>query len=128
MFYKTLQATIDKVRKSDIILTMVDFNARVGVEQDNTAEETIGKHAIDKQNQNDRRFIDFCLSYSILVTNTLFPHKLIEQATWIHSKTKQQSVLDYMLANCKFRTTVQDICIHRSTTGSIGTEHYLLRA
>ncbi|CAF3173654.1 unnamed protein product [Rotaria sp. Silwood2] len=53
-FYKTLQATIDKTHKSDMIMIMGDFNARVGVEQANTAGETVGKHAIDKQNQNGR--------------------------------------------------------------------------
>ncbi|CAF4091884.1 unnamed protein product, partial [Rotaria magnacalcarata] len=32
-FYKTPQATIDKTHKSDMIMIMGDFNARVGVEQ-----------------------------------------------------------------------------------------------
>ncbi|CAM4832626.1 unnamed protein product [Rotaria magnacalcarata] len=36
-FYKTLQAAIDKTHKSDMIMIMSDFNARVGVEQANTA-------------------------------------------------------------------------------------------
>ncbi|CAF4760373.1 unnamed protein product, partial [Rotaria magnacalcarata] len=54
-FDKTLQATTDKTHKSDMIMLMGDFNARVGVEQTNTTGGTVGNHSIDKQNQNGRQ-------------------------------------------------------------------------
>ncbi|CAF3849768.1 unnamed protein product, partial [Rotaria sp. Silwood1] len=127
-FYKTLQATIDKTHKSDMIMIMGDFNARVGVEQANTAGGTVGKHAIDKQNQNGRRLVDFCLFNSFIVTNTFFPHKAVHQGTWMHPKTKQWHMLDYILVNRKFRSSVQDVRAHRGATGGIGTDHHLLRA
>ncbi|CAM4800706.1 unnamed protein product [Rotaria magnacalcarata] len=44
-FYKTLQATIDKTHKSDMIMMMSDFNASVGVEQANTAGGTVDVRA-----------------------------------------------------------------------------------
>ncbi|CAM4752602.1 unnamed protein product, partial [Rotaria magnacalcarata] len=93
-FYKTLQATIDKTHKSDMIMIMGDFNARVGVEQANTAGGTVGNHTIDKQNQNGRRLVDFCLFNSFIITNTFFPHKAVHQGTWMHPKTKQWHMLD----------------------------------
>ncbi|CAF2946844.1 unnamed protein product [Rotaria sp. Silwood2] len=127
-FYKILQATIDKTHKSDMIMIMGDFNARVGVEQANTAGGTVGKHAIDKQNQNGRRLVDFCLFNSFIVTNTFFPHKAVHQGTWMHPKTKQWHMLDYILVNRKFRSSVQDVRAHRGATGGIGTDHHLLRA
>ena len=64
-----------------MIMIMGDFNARVGVEQSNTVGGTVGKHAIDKQNQNGRRLVDFCLFNSFIVTNTFFPHKTVYQGT-----------------------------------------------
>ncbi|CAF5118766.1 unnamed protein product, partial [Rotaria magnacalcarata] len=85
-FYKTPQATIDKTHKSDMIMIMGDFNARVGVEQVNIVGGTVGNHAIDKQNQNDRRLVDFCLFNSFIITNTFFPHKAVHQGTWMHPK------------------------------------------
>ncbi|CAF3960540.1 unnamed protein product [Rotaria magnacalcarata] len=127
-FYKTLQATIDKTHKSDMIMIMGDFNARVGVEQANTAGGTVGNHTIDKQNQNGRRFVDFCLFNSFIITNTFFPHKAVHQGTWMHPKTKQWHMLDYVLVNRKFRSNVQDVRAHRGATGGIGTDHHLLRA
>ncbi|CAF4152005.1 unnamed protein product [Rotaria sordida] len=107
---------------------MGDFNARVGVEQANTSGGTVGKHAIDKQNQNGRRLVDFCLLNSLIVTNTFFPHKAVHQGTWMHPKTKQWHMLDYVLVNRKFRTSVQDVRVHRGATGGIGTDHHLIRA
>ncbi|CAF1679859.1 unnamed protein product, partial [Rotaria magnacalcarata] len=56
-FYKALQSTIDNTNKGDIILIMGDFNARIGVEQASSAQSVVGKHAIDKQNQNSRRLV-----------------------------------------------------------------------
>ncbi|CAM4847414.1 unnamed protein product, partial [Rotaria magnacalcarata] len=73
-FYKALQSTIDNTNKGDIILIMGDFNARIGVEQASSAQSVVGKHAIDKQNQNSRRLVDFCLFNGFVITNTLFPH------------------------------------------------------
>ena len=127
-FYKTLQAIIDKTQKNDMVVIMGDFNARVGVEQTNTTEGTLGKHAIDKQNQNGRRLVDFCLFNNFIITTTFFPHKAIHQGTWMHPKTKQWHMLDYVLVNRKFRTSIQDVRVHRGATDGIATDHHLLRA
>ncbi|CAF5188491.1 unnamed protein product, partial [Rotaria sp. Silwood1] len=37
-------------------------------------------------------------------------------------------MLDYVLVNRKFRSSVQDVRVHRGATGGIGTDHHLLRA
>ncbi|CAF4806298.1 unnamed protein product [Rotaria sp. Silwood1] len=37
-------------------------------------------------------------------------------------------MLDYVLVNRKFRSSVQDVRVHRGVTGGIGTDHHLLRA
>ncbi|CAF2594900.1 unnamed protein product [Rotaria sp. Silwood2] len=127
-FYKALQSSIDNTNKGDIILIMGDFNARVGVEQTSSAQTVVGKHAVDKQNQNGRRLVDFCLFNGFVITNTFFPHKPVHQTTWMHPKTKQWHMLDYVLVNRKFRNSIQDVRAHRGATGGIGTDHHLLRA
>ena len=90
-FYQALQSSIDKTDKGDIILLMGDFNARVGPEQASSPHSAIGKHAIDKQNQNGRRLVDFCLLNEFIVTNTFFPHKKVHRTTWMHPKTKKMA-------------------------------------
>ncbi len=128
-FYKTLQSIIiNKANKGDVILIMGDFNARVGLEQACSAQSTVGKHAVDKQNQNGRRLVDFCLFNGFVVINTFFPHKRVHQTTWMHPKTKQWHMLDYVLVNRKFRNSIHDVRAHRGATGDIGTDHHLLIA
>ena len=111
-----------------MIIITGDFYVRVGVEQTNTTEGTVGKHAIDKLNQNGRRIVDFCLFNNCIITNTFFPHKVIHQGTWMHPETKQWHVLDYVLVNRKFRTSIQDVRVHRGATDGIGTDHHFLLA
>jgi endonuclease/exonuclease/phosphatase family metal-dependent hydrolase len=127
-FYKALQSSIDKTNKGDIILIMGDFNARVGLEQASSAQSVVGKHTVDKQNQNGRRLVDFCLFNEFVITNTFFPHKSVHQTTWMHPKTKQWHMLDYVLVNRKFRNSIHDVRAYRGATGGIGTDHHLLRA
>ncbi|CAF2045453.1 unnamed protein product [Rotaria magnacalcarata] len=102
------------------------LNARVGVEQASSAQSVVGKHAVDKQNQNGRRLVDFCLFNRFVITNTFFPHKSVHQTTWMHPKTKQWYMLDYILVNRRFRNSIQDVSAHRGATGGIGTDHHLL--
>lgn len=127
-FYKALQSSIDNTNKGDIILIMGDFNARVGVEQTTSAPSVVGKHTVDKQNQNGRRLVDFCLFNGFVITNTFFPHNVVHQTTWMHPKTKKWHMLDYVLVNHKFRNSIHDVRAHRGATGGIGTDHHLLRA
>ncbi|CAF4980960.1 unnamed protein product, partial [Rotaria magnacalcarata] len=103
-FYKALQSTIGNTNKGDIILIMGDFNARVGVEQASSAQSVVGKHAVDKQNQNGRQLVDFYLFNGFVITNTFFPHKPVHQRT------------------------IQDVRVHRGATGGIGADYHLLRA
>jgi hypothetical protein len=37
-------------------------------------------------------------------------------------------MLDYTLVNRKFRSSVEDVRVHRTAAGAIGTDHHLLRA
>lgn len=117
-FYKA-QSTIDKTVKGDIILTMGDFSARVGLEQTKSTQNIVGKYAVGEQNQNGQRLIDFCLFNEFVVTNTFFPHKRVHQTTWMHPKTKQWHMLDYVLVNLKFRNSIHDVRAHRGATDGI---------
>ena len=127
-FDKTLQSSIDNTNKGDIILITGDFNARVGLEQASSVPSVVGKHAVDKQNQNGRRLVDFCLFNGLVITNTSFSYKPMHQTTWMHPKTKQWHMLDYVLVNGKFRNSIHDVRAQRGATSGIGIDHHLLRA
>ncbi|CAF0997066.1 unnamed protein product [Didymodactylos carnosus] len=127
-FYKCLQETMDKVSRRDIVLLMGDFNARVGLQQSQTAGDVIGKHTIDQQNENGQLLVDFCSLNNLIVTNTFFQHKPVHQASWMHPGNKRWHLLDYILVNWKFCTSVHGVRAHRRAAGFIGADHHLLRA
>ena len=58
-FYEQLQTVVDSVHKNDILLVMVDLNAKVGEDNDGY-ENIIGSHGIGERNDNGERRVDFC--------------------------------------------------------------------
>ena len=75
-FYKQLQTVVDSVHKHDILLVMGDLNAKVG-EDNEGYENIIGSHGVGERNDNRERLVDFCALNNLVVTGTIFPHKLI---------------------------------------------------
>ncbi|CAF2079087.1 unnamed protein product, partial [Rotaria magnacalcarata] len=51
-FYADLQTTLDKVPKSDMVLIIDDFNARIDVQQHTTSSNVVGPRAVDTINEN----------------------------------------------------------------------------
>jgi exonuclease III len=127
-FYINLQQTVAKVPKGDMLLIVGDFNARVGRQDNQGTGNVIGAHTVDDTNENGKRLIDFCNLNNLIVTNTFFQHKPIHQTSWMHPGEKVWHMLDYTLVNRKFRSSVEDVRVHRTAAGAIGTDHHLLRA
>lgn len=127
-FYINLQDTVDKVPKGDMLMIVGDFNARVGKQDRQEPGNVIGPHTVDNTNENGKRLIDFCNINNLIVANTFFQHKAIHQASWMHPGKKVWHMLDYTLVNRKFRSSVEDVRVHRTVAGTIGTDHHLLRS
>ena len=126
-FYADLQVTVNKVPKSDMLLIIGDFNARIGQEQHQTSSSVVGPHAVDTINDNGERLIDFCSINNLIICNTFFQHKSIHQKSWMHPGSKTWHMLDYALVNKRFRSSVEDVRVHRTAAGAVGTDHHLLR-
>ena len=120
-FYADLQATINKVPKSDMFLIIGDFNARVGQEQHRTSRNVVGPHAVDTINDNGERLADFCAINNLIICNTFFQHKPVHQKSWMHPGSKTWHMLDYTLVNKQFRSSVEDVRVHCTAAGAIGT-------
>ncbi|CAF4635971.1 unnamed protein product [Rotaria magnacalcarata] len=78
-FYADLQTTLDKVLKSDMVLIIGDFNARIDVQQHTTSRNVVGPYAVDTINENGERLFDFCSLNNRVISNTFFQHKPIHQ-------------------------------------------------
>ena len=71
---------MDSVHKHDIHQVMEDLNAKVG-EDNKGYKNIIGSHGVGERNDNKERLVDFCRLNNLVVTGTIFPHKLIHKYT-----------------------------------------------
>ena len=115
-FYDQLQSTLSSVPASDLLVIMGDFNARVGSDC-SSWNSVMGPHGIGKCNENGERLLDFCASNHMTVSNTWFQHKLLHQATWFRNSdlSRPGHMIDCVLINKCFRTSVLDTHVYRST-------------
>ena len=70
---------------------MGDFNARVG---SNGAEESVvGKYGYGDRDEMGQKLIDFCADHSLVLTNTLFRHRMRRRYTWKQAGDRSRSMI-----------------------------------
>ena len=110
-----------------MLLLLGDFNARVGNDA-RTWRETIGWFGPEEQNENGLHMLDFCALNGLAITNTLFQHRPCHQMTWFHpaeaSRSGRGHVLDYIIVNQCYRSSVLDTRVYRNT--HLDSDHRLL--
>ena len=70
-FYLDLQQEINRTQKEDLLIIMGDFNAKVGI-GDEDSRQVMGKFGIGQRNDRGERLIDFCYTNDLFITNTAF--------------------------------------------------------
>ncbi|KAI0237944.1 hypothetical protein LSAT2_011450, partial [Lamellibrachia satsuma] len=68
-FYESLKTTIGRVPRSDKLIVLGDFNARVGRDHE-TWERVIGHHGMGNENANGSLLLNMCAEYQLTITNT----------------------------------------------------------
>ena len=115
-FYDQLQSVVASAPRRDMVIVLGDFNARVGSGPGHRSP-AIGPHCLDECNGNGMRLLDFCACNGLVVTNTWFQHKPLHQATWYRNgdRSRDGHLLDYVLISNRFRNSVLDTRVYRST-------------
>ena len=124
-FYDSLQATVEKIPKHDMLIIMGDLNARVGSVSYNR-ESTLGKHGVGTMNDNGERLCDFCETNRLTVGGTLFQHKEIHKLTWKSPDGKTETQIDHIIINNKWKRSLSDVRVKR--LADVGSDHHLLVA
>ena len=122
-FYSELRAAIVATPKSDKLTILGDFNARVGADF-SAWEGVLGRHGVGKCNSNGQLLLELCMTHNLLVTNTIFqlPHR--NRTSWMHPRSKQWHLIDYVLVRQQDR---RDVRITKSMCGAdCWTDHRLL--
>ncbi|GFR92148.1 craniofacial development protein 2 [Elysia marginata] len=123
-FYETLDETVRKSHRHDILIVTGDFNAKVGTDP-NHYDSVMGKHGEGERNENSERLFEFCAMNDLIITGTLFPHKKIHKLTWVSPDGKTKNQIDHTLINKKFKTSVRDTRVQRGA--DVSSDHYLVK-
>jgi hypothetical protein len=124
-FYDALQATIDKVPRSDVSIVLGDMNAKVG-EDNSGREENMGKHGVGSLNENGELFADFCVLNNLVIGGSIFPHKRHHKSTWISPDGRTENQIDHFAISRRWRTSMQDVRVKRGADAA--SDHHLLVA
>ena len=124
-FYDTLQSTIDKIPKKDLVIIIGDFNAKIG--SDNTGrEQVMGRHGEGEINENGELFVDMCAFNSMVIGGSIFPDKRIHKVTWVSPDHFTENQIDHICINKRYRRSVQDVRVYRGA--DVASDHHLVVA
>lgn len=123
-FYENLKSTIQKVPADDKIILLGDFNARVGTDFETWAP--LGRFGLGNMNENGLRLLQICTELDLAIGNTHFRTKSKYKTTWMHPRSKQWHLLDYVIVR---RRDLQDLFKVKALRGAnCWTDHRLVRA
>jgi len=122
-FYEDLHSVISSVPKSDKLILLGDFNARVGSDS-KSWDGIIGKFGVGACNSNGLLLLQTCAEHELLITNTMFRLPLRNRTSWMHPRSKHWHLIDYVIVRKKDR---QDVRITKSMCGAeCWTDHRLI--
>ena len=124
-FYDSLDMTLQAIPRSDKIILLGDFNARVGTDYI-AWDGVIGRHGLGHSNNNGIRLLTLCSEHNLIITNTLFQMKNKFKTTWQHPRSKHWHLLDYVIVRCADRDEVHTTRVLRGA--HCWTDHRLVRS
>ena len=135
-FYNQVESAINHKNNRSSHLTIIagDLNAQTGSAcYNNEYLNHIGKYGKGKLNLNGEHLLELCTRNDLVLTNTLFCHKLCHRTTWTCPERKNsarknpyRNQIDYIIVNNKFKSLLID---SRSFGGiETQTDHKLVKA
>lgn len=124
-FYSDLDKLISSTMISDKLVILGDFNARVGKDEV-TWRNVIGRCGVGNANSNGTMLLSACSKHSLAITNTFFrlPHK--RRTSWMHPRSKQWHLIDYVITR---QRDLRDVHITEAMRGAdCWTDHRLIRS
>jgi ribonuclease HI len=104
-FYHSVLQEIRSVKTGNTIVCLGDWNARVGVRDDDW-KHVLGPFGNPERNDNGMRLLELCTNANLVVTNGFFKHKQYD--TWQHARFKTWHTLDHVLVSRNSKKKVLD--------------------
>lgn len=124
-FYADLDTLLRTTPATDKLILLGDFNARVGIDSDQW-RGVIGKHGVGKMNSNGLLLLSKCTEHELFITNTAFRQANKYKNTWMHPRSKQWHLIDFVITR---QRDSKDVLITKAMRGAdCWTDHRLVRA
>ena len=121
-FYEQLDALIAAVPKSEKLIILGDFNARVGTDR-HTWPGVIGQQGTGRCNRNGLLLLQTCTAHELVITSTLLRLPTRNKTTWVHHRSKHWHLIDYVITRKK---DASDVRVTKSMCGAeCWTDHRL---
>ena len=79
-----------------------------------------------KENSNGYRLLHFFTYNNLVVTNTVFGHKMTHKLTWYSRDGKRANRIDYIIVNWGLAGSIQDTRLYRSVVIDVKSkDHHL---
>jgi len=125
-FYSSLQDVISNVPKTDLIIMMGDFNAKVG-NQYYDSNGSVGKFGYGQRNERGDRLVQFCILNDLVISNTQFKQSKDNRCwTWQSPNGIDCNQIDYIMISKKWRGSLRNSRAFPSA--DVGSDHQLVLA
>jgi hypothetical protein len=104
-FYNSLEDTLSKIHKKDIIIITGDWNAKVGSDNTNW-KHVMGRYGYGDRNERGERLLDFATTYQLYVCNTKFQQKPQRKWTWASPDGMHKNMIDLILIQQRWKSSV----------------------
>ena len=99
-FYDDLDSVISASPRTDKLILLGNFNARVGIGHQ-IWEGVIGSEGVGKCNSNGLLLLRKCAEHELLITNTVFRLPTQRKTSWMHPCSKHWHLIDYVIVQRK---------------------------
>nr|VZI45189.1 unnamed protein product [Spirometra erinaceieuropaei] len=118
----TIRAAFRIGKKADKLLVSVGCNARVGTDYA-VRRDVLGPHRLDGFNDNALLLLCTCAEHQLILRNTVSCLPKRENVTWMHPRSRQWHLLDYVLVR---RRAQRDVLVIKAIPGADGQTDYRL--